>query len=36
VREDVAFLEASPLIPDSIDIQGYIYDVKTGKILPVT
>src|SRR5438270_13711115 len=36
VRDDVAFLEASPLIPDSIDIQGYIYDVKTGKILPVT
>ncbi len=36
VRDDVAFLKASPLIPDSIDIQGYIYDVKTGKILPVT
>lgn len=35
VRDDVAFLKASPFIPDSIDIQGYIYDVKTGKILPV-
>ncbi|MFL5625486.1 MAG: beta-class carbonic anhydrase [Ktedonobacteraceae bacterium] len=36
VRDDVAFLKASPLIPDSIDISGFIYDVKTGKILPVT
>jgi carbonic anhydrase len=36
VRDDVAVLKASPFIPDSIDIQGYIYDVKTGKILPVT
>ncbi len=36
VRDDVAFLKASPFIPDSIDMSGFIYDVKTGKILPVT
>ncbi|HVB72583.1 MAG TPA: carbonic anhydrase [Ktedonobacteraceae bacterium] len=35
VRDDVAFLKASPLIPDSIEISGYIYDVKSGKLLPV-
>ncbi|HEX4208569.1 MAG TPA: carbonic anhydrase [Ktedonobacteraceae bacterium] len=32
VREDIAFLQASPLIPDSIDIQGFIYDVHTGNL----
>ena len=36
VRDDVAFLRSSPLIPKSIEISGFIYDVKSGKLLPVT
>ena len=36
VRDDVAFLRNSPLIPKSIDISGFIYDVHSGKLLPVT
>lgn len=35
VRDDIAFLRNSPLIPDSIDIFGFIYDVANGKLLPV-
>lgn len=35
VRDDKAFLESSPLIPQDIVIRGFIYDVKTGKLLPV-
>ena len=36
VRDDVATLKASPLIPDNIEISGFIYDVRSGKLLPVT
>ena len=36
VRDDVTFLRNSPLIPKSIDISGFIYDVRSGKLLPVT
>lgn len=36
VRDDVATLKASPLIPKNIDISGFIYDVKSGRLLPVT
>lgn len=32
VRDDIAFLRSSPFIPESIDIQGFVYDVKTGKL----
>ncbi len=35
VRDDMALLRQSPLIPQSIEIAGFIYDVKTGKLLPV-
>jgi len=35
VRDDVTALKASPLIPDSVAISGFIYDVKSGKLLPV-
>jgi len=35
VRDDIAFLRSSPLIPQSIEIAGFIYDVKNGKLLPV-
>ena len=36
VRDDVAFLKASPFIPDTIAISGYIYDVHSGKIIPIS
>src|SRR5579859_5993416 len=35
VRDDIAFLRSSPLIPDNIEIKGFIYDVRSGKLLPV-
>ena len=36
VRDDVALIKNSPLIPDSISVNGYIYDVGSGRLLPVT
>ena len=36
VRDDVNLLRNSSFIPKSIDISGFIYDVKSGKLLPVT
>jgi carbonic anhydrase len=30
VRDDVAIVRDSPLIPDSIPVKGFIYDVRTG------
>ena len=36
VRDDVTFLRNSPLMPKSIDISGFIYDVRSGKLLPVS
>ncbi len=36
VRDDIATIKASPFIPDSITIAGFIYDVHTGKIHPVS
>src|SRR5437763_12111717 len=36
VNDDVTFLRNSPLIPKSINISGFIYDVRSGKLLPVT
>ena len=36
VRDDVTFLKESPLIPQSISISGFIYDVKSGKLNPVS
>ncbi|HEY5002699.1 MAG TPA: carbonic anhydrase [Ktedonobacteraceae bacterium] len=32
VRDDVTFLRSSSLIPESIEIRGFVYDVKTGKL----
>lgn len=32
VRDDVAIIAASPLIPDTIPVYGLIYDVQTGKL----
>ena len=35
VRDDVATLRASPLIPDDVPIRGAVYDVRTGRLTPV-
>ncbi len=35
VRDDVAELRASPLIPDEFPIRGFVYDVATGKLTEV-
>lgn len=35
VLEDVQRIRQHPLVPGHIPIYGYIYDVKTGKLVPV-
>jgi carbonic anhydrase len=35
VTEDVVRIRTHPLVPDNIPIYGYIYDVKTGKLIEV-
>jgi carbonic anhydrase len=35
VRDDIATIKASPLIPDDISVAGFIYDVNTGELSPV-
>src|SRR6266567_5592033 len=35
VRDDVATIKASPLVPESVEVSGFIYDVRSGKLLPV-
>jgi carbonic anhydrase len=32
VREDVEFLQSSPLIPGDVPIRGFVYDVRTGRL----
>jgi carbonic anhydrase len=32
VRDDVALIRNSPLIPNEIPVTGFVYDVKTGRI----
>lgn len=36
VRDDVATIKNSPLILKNIEVSGFIYDVKSGKLLPIT
>jgi carbonic anhydrase len=36
VRDDVSTIKASSLLPDDIEVTGWVYDVKTGKISPVS
>jgi carbonic anhydrase len=36
IRDDVTYLRESPFIPQSIAISGFIYDVKSGKLQPVS
>jgi carbonic anhydrase len=35
VRDDVARIKASPFIADDIEVSGWIYDVRSGRIQPV-
>jgi carbonic anhydrase len=35
VAEDVARIRAHPLVPGGIPIYGYVYDVKTGRLIEV-
>jgi carbonic anhydrase len=35
VRDDVAFLRSSALIPAEIPIHGFVYDVRTGRVSEV-
>jgi carbonic anhydrase len=35
VRDDVAAIQSSPLIPDDIPVSGFVYDVHTGRLNPV-
>ncbi len=35
VVDDVARIRRHPLVPKSIPIHGYIYDVKTGKLVEI-
>jgi carbonic anhydrase len=36
VRESVATIRESPLLPDSFDAAGYVYDVRSGRIEAVS
>jgi len=36
VRDDVAIIKNSPFIPKDIEVSGFIYDVRSGRLLPVT
>ena len=36
VREDVAWLRGSPLVPARVPIRGFVYDVRTGRVHEVT
>ena len=35
VRDDVARIQSHPLVPPSISIYGYVYDVSTGQLVEV-
>lgn len=36
VAQDVARIRSHPLVPKNVPIYGYIYDVKTGKLIEVS
>ncbi len=35
VRDDLAIIRSSPLIPDDIPVSGFYYDVTSGRLHPV-
>jgi len=36
VRDDVSTIKNSPLILKNVEVSGFIYDVKNGRLLPIT
>jgi carbonic anhydrase len=32
VRDDIEIIRSSPLIPNDVNVSGFVYDVKTGKL----
>jgi carbonic anhydrase len=36
VRDDVATIKGSPFLSNDIPVSGFVYDVKSGKLLPVS
>lgn len=36
VRDDVTTIKNSPFIPENIEVSGFVYDVRSGRLLPVT
>jgi carbonic anhydrase len=36
VRDDVKRINESPFVPKDIPVQGFVYDVRTGKLSPVS
>jgi carbonic anhydrase len=36
LRADVAAVRSHPLVPDTVDVGGFLYDVDTGLLQPVT
>ena len=36
VRADVGTIRESPLLPDDLDVTGWVYDVRTGRLTEVT
>ena len=35
VKQSIARIQASPFIPDKSNVRGFIYDVKTGRLIEV-
>ena len=35
VRDDIEVIRSSPLIPDDVDVYGFVYDVQTGRLQEV-
>ena len=35
VRQDVATIRSSPLVPDDVAVRGFVYDVRTGRLREV-
>jgi len=35
VRQDVAAIRSSPLVPDDVSVRGFVYDVRTGRLREV-
>ena len=35
VRDDIEVVRSSPLIPNDVEVAGFVYDVKTGRLTEV-